>query len=195
MSDVNSSVTETPEQYADRVHKVWSGMFAFIWTLIIALSGLLLGRVVSMGWVLTGGLIGLAVGAVGLHPGERYFFIRSPERVVRFSRKIGLVWVRRWVVHGDRMNAAIRARSPQYRVASESAETVETYIARTRDMERIHLACFNFALVLSALALLGKAWGLASGFFALNFLTNLIPILLQRYNRARCQLVLPRLAK
>ena len=96
--------------------------------------------------------------------------------------------LRRWVIQGDRMNAFLRTRFPHYRGISRGA--IEAYILRTHDMERIHLACLLASAVVFALAVLESLWALAWSLLAATLVTNILPIMLQRFNRARCQLVL-----
>ena len=173
---------------ATKAHSMASGVFSFGWMVLFLISGRSIGGVLPLWSVLVGALVAVVLAFLGLHPGERYFLIGSPERWVRGCRSVGIVMLRSWVIHGDRMNAALRARFAPYRVIRRGA--VEEYILRTRDMERVHLACLLASAVAFALALLGSRWELAWVLLAATLATNGLPIVLQRFNRARCQLVL-----
>lgn len=176
--------------FVGKAHAVNSGVFAFGWTMLFLVSGRLLGGVLPVWCLLVGALTAVLLGVIGLHPGERYFLIGAPERWVRTCRSGGIVLLRSWVIQGDRMNAWLRARFPHYRGISSDA--IEAYILRTHEMERIHLACLLASVVVVALAFLGSLWALAWSLLAATLVTNVLPIILQRFNRARCQLVLQR---
>ncbi|HEY8994086.1 MAG TPA: hypothetical protein VIM71_05460 [Lacunisphaera sp.] len=176
--------------FVGKAHAVNSGVFAFGWTMLFLVSDRLLGGVLPIWGLLVGALAAVLLGAIGLHPGERYFLIGAPERWVKTCRSGGIVLLRSWVIQGDRMNAFLRARFPSYRGISRGA--IEAYILRSHDMERIHLACLLASVVVFALAALGSLWALAGSLLAATLVTNILPIILQRFNRARCQLVLQR---
>lgn len=179
-------------QEATRAHAIASGVFTFVWLSIFMWAGRLLGGLLPMWFVLAGAVAAVSLGLIGLHPGYVYFEIRSPECWVRLCRKAGIVMVRRWMVHGDRMNAAIRVRTPGYRILRGDVETIKAYVSRTHDMERIHLACLLASLVIFILLIIASTWIFAWSLLVLTMATNVVPIVLQRFNRARCQMVLRR---
>jgi hypothetical protein len=176
--------------FVGKAHAVNNAVFAFGWTMLFLVSGRLLSSVLPVWWIVGGALAAVLLGFIGLHPGERYFLVGAPERWVRTCRSGGIVLLRSWVIQGDRMNALLRARFPDYRVISIGA--IEAYILRTHDMERIHLACLLASVVVVALAFLGSLWALGWSLLVATLVTNVLPIVLQRFNRARCQLVLQR---
>lgn len=178
--------------FVARAHALSAGAFSLMWTTVFLAAGWRLGIVLRIWEILGGAAMAALVGLIGLFPGDRYFSIKSPERLVRVCRGAGIVLIRSWVVDGDRMNAALRSRISTYRVLGRDVDRIEAYSSRTRDMERIHLACFLASGVILVLALLGSAWRLAIGIAVLTLISNALPILLQRFNRARCQLVIQR---
>lgn len=151
------------------------------------------GSLLPLSWLLIGALT-VAVGAlVGLCPGDRYFHITNPVRTVSVCRRFGISHFRALMLHGDKMNAAIRRRDPGYRVVCSSAGSLSAYMSRTRDMERVHLACLLASIPIFVLAYLAREPVMAGAIVLLTLGTNLAPITLQRFNRARCILALQRL--
>lgn len=173
---------------AEKVHAASGGVFAFGWMMLFLFSGRLLGGVLPIWYIFGGGAAATLLAVLGLHPGEKYFSVRAPEQWVKLCRWGGIVPLKGLMVHGDRMNAWVRARFPDYRVLRSDA--IPDYISRTRDMERVHLACLLASLVVVTLAAVGRLWPLAGSISLLTLLTNVLPIVLQRFNRARCQLLL-----
>jgi len=184
----SASTVPGPDSFARKAHAVASAVFAFGWTLLFLISGRLLGQVLPAWGIFAGAAGAILLAVLGLHPGERYFFIGAPERWVKLCRRGGIVSLRSWVIHGDKMNARMRERFPHYRVVGSDA--IEAFILRTHDMERVHLACLLASLVVLALALLASMPVLAWVLAVTTLVTNFLPIVLQRFNRARCQLVL-----
>lgn len=56
----------------------------------------------------------------------------------------------------------------------------------------LHLAWFCGSLPLLAVALLYRFFSYAAFLALLTIVTNILPVLLQRFNRARCELILQR---
>jgi hypothetical protein len=91
--------------------------------------------------------------------------------------------------HGDLMNAWLRPRVPEYRVVRPTRAAAAVVARRTEVIERAHLVGFLSALAPMTYALVFGAYGFAALWTLANLVTNVWPILLQRYNRARAQRV------
>lgn len=130
--------------------------------------------------------VGLAV--LGARVPMGYFRSRVWERSRRgqvYVRYFGIRVFKRWMSHGDRMNAWLRRRIPGYRVVRPTAGAAASYAARTVEIEREHLAWGLATLAPLGYAFAAQAYGFAVLLGFLNLVTNGWPILLQRYNRVR----------
>ena len=137
---------------------------------------------------------GLAV--VGVRAPMSYFRLRAWERSGGghvYIRYFGIRVFKRWMSHGDRMNAWLRRRIQGYRVVRPTAAAAAAYAARTVGIERQHLAWGLFALPLIGYGLGAGAYGFALLLTVVNLATNVWPILLQRYNRVRAERAVLRL--
>jgi hypothetical protein len=130
----------------------------------------------------------LALGQLGARAPVSYFRLRPWERARGgriYERYFLIRGFKRWMSNGDWMNAWLRRRVPDYRVVRPTRAAAAAYAERTLGIERAHLAWFLGALAPMGYALLVGApihaalWALA------NTITNVWPILLQRYNRVR----------
>lgn len=128
------------------------------------------------------------LGFLGARAPAAYFRLRQWERVGGghvYVRYFGIRTFKRWMSHGDLMNAWLRRRIPGYRVVRPSAAAAAAYATRTVHIERAHLAWGLAALAILAYALFAGAYGFASLWLLANAVTNGWPIALQRYNRVR----------
>ena len=132
----------------------------------------------------------VALGVMGVRVPRHYYQLRAWERAGAgriYARWLGIRGFKRWMSHGDRMNAWLRRRVPTYRVVGPSANAAAAYAARTIEIERAHLAWGLAALAPFGYALLVGAYGFAVLWALVNALTNVWPIFLQRYNRVRAE--------
>jgi hypothetical protein len=145
----------------------------------------------SQPWLLAGvAALTFGLGALGARVPASYFRTRPWEQEGAgrvYVRYFGIRVFKRWMSHGDWMNAWLRRRVPEYRVVRPSSESVAAYAARTMAIERAHLAWGLAALPILAYALEAGAYEFAALWSLVNALTNGWPILLQRYNRIRAE--------
>lgn len=121
-----------------------------------------------------------------------YYRIREAERALRLYRCLGIPQFKRWMLDGDYLNAELRKAAPYHRVVSAHRRGVRAYAERTVQIERPHLEWLLVSLPFVAFTLLTHQWSYALYFFLLTLVTNLWPIFLQRFNRARCERALRR---
>lgn len=134
----------------------------------------------------------VGLGFVGARAPTRYFRLRSWERVGRgriYERLFRIRAFKRWMSHGDWMNAWLRRRVPSYRVVAPTRASAAAYAERAKGIERAHLAWFLGALAPTGYALFAGAYGVSALWMLANVITNAWPILLQRYNRVRAEQV------
>jgi hypothetical protein len=132
----------------------------------------------------------VGLGFAGSRAPERYFRLRPWEQAGRgriYEHRFRIRAFKRWMSHGDWMNAWLRRRVPDYRVVAPTRASAAAYAERTRRIERAHLAWFLGALAPAGYALLVRAYGFTALWMLANVITNVWPILLQRYNRARAE--------
>lgn len=140
--------------------------------------------------VVGGAVLTFGLGLLGAFVPSSYFRLAAWERRGRgrrYERLFGIRTFKRWMSQGDHMNAWLRRRVPTYRVVAPTRESIAAYAQRTRAIERAHLAWFLGALVPT-----GYAMGAGAHWFGIllllaNLLTNVWPIMLQRYNRVRAE--------
>ena len=132
----------------------------------------------------------LGLGTIGARAPSGYFRLRSWERAKSghiYVRYFGIRSFKRWMSHGDRMNAWLRKRSVGYRVVGASPAAAAAYAVRTMEIERAHLAWGLAALAPLGYALAVEAYGFSALWALANTVTNAWPVLLQRYNRVRAE--------
>ena len=134
----------------------------------------------------------LGLGLLGARAPTSYFRLRSWERAGRgrvYERRFRIRAFKRWMSHGDWMNAWLRRRVPAYRVVAPTRASAAAYAERAQEIERAHLAWLLGALAPTAYALLVGAYGAGVLWMLANMVTNAWPILLQRYNRVQADAV------
>lgn len=141
------------------------------------------------GWL---GLVAATAGAGWLasRVPATYFRLRGWERRHRarlYGRYLGVRAFKRVMSHGDLMNAWLRRRAPDYRAVPARRSAVLAYVVETRRIERAHLVWGVGALPVLVYAVTVGAYGFAALWAAANAVTNVWPILLQRFNRARAE--------
>jgi hypothetical protein len=149
--------------------------------------------VLAMSQILAGGVAAGVLGVLAARAPEAWFRLSNPSLTVRRYRALGMVRFRRIMVDGDLMNAEARRLLPGYRLVSPSASDLAAYALRTRAIERGHLIWLAASLPLIVLAALAGhlTWTLA--IVVLTVVNNALPVGLQRFNRARCLVLLEKL--
>ena len=130
------------------------------------------------------------LGMIGARLPGHYYQLRAWERAGAgrvYVRWLGVRHFKRWMSHGDLMNAWLRRRVLDYRVVRPSVDSATAYAARTVEIERAHLAWGLAALAPAVYALTVGAYAFAALWILVNALTNVWPIFLQRYNRVRAE--------
>jgi hypothetical protein len=113
-------------------------------------------------------------------------FFRSIQlsKNAAFYEKAGVRWIRKFVQNGDFVNKTSRNAGEKPNVI-KNRTAIEKYL-KTIDMyERYHFVCFVFFLLTSFHAAFHKAVLYSALISICNFLYNILPILLQQYNRIR----------
>jgi hypothetical protein len=124
---------------------------------------------IAIGWLLPSG----------------YYAVHDFERDGRVYVRLGIGWFKQWMIDGDRMNRRMRRIAPGYRAVRGDRDSLAVYLARVRATEQAHLIWMLATLPASGYALLVGRVRFAAIVLALNVITNLYPIWLQRYNRTR----------
>lgn len=177
-------------RFAVRAQWWMSALVGFSWSYaLFRLARSLLLRV-PLAWCLTTVGAAIALGFLVTRLGAGYFRISSPSSAIRRYRRLGLTSFRRWMVDGDHMNAQARRLLPGYRLVKHDDETLRAYCLRTCFIERAHLIWLAASLPFVVVAALAGSWRWALGLSFLTVVTNLLPVLLQRFNRARCERLL-----
>ena len=131
--------------------------------------------------VLCAGVLACVLAA---RPPERYFRVQPFERDGRFYRAVGVRVFRKVVPNGDWMNRARRRRDRTFRLIASRAD-IASWLPRTKASETGHLVMMVLGILSAAYA---AAVGWAAWAVALtlgNIITNVYPVFLQRYTRAR----------
>ena len=151
--------------------RVWGPLLPFDTEAVAAPSGLAI-------------VAGLALCMLAASPPAAYFTVRSLERDGRLYRAVGVPVFRRVVPNGDWANRARRRHDRAFRLIRSRADALE-WLPKTAASERGHLVLL-IAGALSAGYAVRVGWiSWAIVLTVGNILTNLYPILLQRYTRAR----------
>ena len=138
-------------------------------------------------WFLASVAAGLSV---RLFP-EAYFTIKSPAHTRRLQEALGIRWLRTVITDGDLVTRRVRQSYPGYIVA-DAFTSWHKRANISRDIERAHLGFLLFGAGASVCALAG-GWDITALLICLgNVAVNLLPIFLQRYTRARVELLLER---
>jgi hypothetical protein len=101
-----------------------------------------------------------------------------------FYPALGLRLFRFIATDGDWVLSRLRRRDPGYRVVRDRASRAE-HVAGSITNERWHAALLLFGLVSQTFALASGAYGWGILMTVLNVAFNLVPVLHQRYKRAR----------
>ena len=131
----------------------------------------------------------VAVCFTAARPPASYFAVRGFERDGRLYRAIGVRHFRKVVPNGDWMNRSRRRHDRGYRLIGSHADAVN-WLPKTEASERSHLV-----LMLAGIASAAYAASVGWTMWAItltvgNLVTNVYPVLLQRYTRARLMRVM-----
>lgn len=134
----------------------------------------------AWGWLVAG----VSAGAGAALLPRSYYAPRRFERSGKFYEALGIKAVRTIITDGDFINRLARRRDPSYRV-HPAGERLAAALKASVDSERSHHALWWFGVASSLCAWSGGWIGWSAAMMIGNFVANLIPILLQRYTRAR----------
>ena len=111
----------------------------------------------------------------------RYFqFSRNPQ----FYRRFGISFFKKFVQNGTYVNRAIDKKSPGYKVVATRADAAR-YIQTINMYERFHLVCLLFFAINCVYAICAGQNVIAAFILTANLIYNIVPIMLQQYNRLR----------
>jgi len=116
---------------------------------------------------------------------EYYFRPKFFERSGKLYEKLGVKVYKKFVpTNGDYVNKLIKKSSPKYRFIYNK-NNLEIFGKWTKIMEGSHTAIGSGLLYFTIDALSKGDYKFAGIFAGINAVTNVYPIMLQRYNRAR----------
>ncbi len=138
-----------------------------------------------------GFLCSALVALVAVRLPETYYRVRAFESSGRLYEAIGVHRFRRFMMDGDYMNAGVRRTIPGYRVIAGRQE-MRQFAVQTRVNERAHMFALWAGLPPIVYALYLSWYPFAIFLLAVAFVTNVYPIFLQRYTRARIARILAR---
>jgi hypothetical protein len=101
-----------------------------------------------------------------------------------FYEKAGVRWVRKFVQNGDVVKRITRKDEKEQRVIKDR-KAIEKYLKTIAMYERYHFVCLVFFLLTTFHAAFYKEFIYSVVIFAGNVFYNILPILLQQYNRVR----------
>jgi len=101
-----------------------------------------------------------------------------------FYEKAGVRWVRKFVQNGDFVKRITRKEEKEQRVIKDR-KAIEKYLRTIAMYERYHFVCLVFFLLTTSHSAFHNAFIYSAVIFACNLFYNILPILLQQYNRVR----------
>jgi hypothetical protein len=124
-----------------------------------------------------------ACGWAGFLASARWLDLREWE-TGRAARVLGVPTVSRWLIHGPAFRRLLRRVGSQ-QLPAVSRRTLEDAWARSVLAERVHAAGFVAAMPLIVAAYAGGFVRLSAVLLAVNLVTQLYPVLVQRETRRR----------
>ena len=113
-----------------------------------------------------------------------YYAIKHPASSVRRYERFGIRRLRYWITDGDLVRLRVRRIDPSY-VVDGDRRSLEDRLLLTRNNERAHLGFLAFGAISAVAAGITEWWSWAVAITLGNLAVNLLPVLLQRYTRAR----------
>lgn len=114
------------------------------------------------------------------------FFQLSNSRL--FYKRIAVHWFQQMTQQGKYAQLLIKSLSGEGKILFNKNKTVRMN-NQIRAFEAYHWACFAFFLATFSYALTKEAFGYATIVFICNIFYNVIPILIQQYNRVRLNIL------
>ena len=102
-----------------------------------------------------------------------------------FYEKAGVRWVRKFVQNGDFVKRITRKEEEKEQRVIKDRKAIEKYLKTIAMYERYHFVCLVFFLLTTSHSAFHKAFIYSAVIFACNLFYNILPILLQQYNRIR----------
>lgn len=136
--------------------------------------------------------LGTILGAAAMWLPGAYYRPRAFEMRGRFYEGLGMKALRLVITDGDMITRAARRKDPSYR-KYDFSDRLEGILQAGVASEKSHHALWWFGVATGACALAADWIGWAITLLAWNILANLLPMLLQRYTRARLARLKPEL--
>jgi hypothetical protein len=138
-----------------------------------------------MVWV----VVNAGVWRLHLSLGPRYYHIRAFEKNGRIYKSLGIRLLKKLLRRGP-----LSILNPELRL-SEGRSALSKLDQKMRDAETGHVVVFATMLTITAYPVLQGWWKATAWWLLFNVLINIYPVMLQRYNRARLELLVDRLER
>ncbi|PAW95253.1 hypothetical protein CKK33_17800 [Mucilaginibacter sp. MD40] len=150
----------------------------FFWTIICFAPVLTYWfKAFDVRWLITA--IAVSVAALIIPAKKLQLSYRS-----KFYEALGVRFIRRFVQNGDLANRRSRAKDPKYKHIRNRGQA-QAYKHTIAMYERFHLLCLVFFFLTAILAVFNGYYLLAALVIIGNVIYNILPILLQQYNKTR----------
>ena len=127
-------------------------------------------------------LLGISL-ATGFLPNSFYHAIQFSQNTLSY-KKLGIRTIKKYTQDGDLVNRIIKKRYPEYKYVEDS-QSLKKYIAKGYVNEKFHFSMFVFFLFTTIYALIFGWFRWAAIITLTNIIFNVLPVLLQQYNRIR----------
>ena len=121
--------------------------------------------------------------------GARYYHIRDCEKSGHIYERLGIRLLKKLLRRGP-----LSILNPELRL-SEGRSALSKLDQKMRGAETGHVVVFVTMLTITAYPLLQGWWKATAWWLLFNVLINIYPVMLQRYNRARLELLVDRLER
>src|ERR1700686_2045981 len=115
---------------------------------------------------------------------EQYYRPRSFELNGHLYELLGVRFYKRMMMNGDYMNRFRRRFLPSYRVIS-NCDSLRKFEGQARTYEKGHLMWFAVTMIAGVYALILRSDVLAIFLFVSSIITQLYPVIMQRYLQSR----------
>ena len=196
-SKAGAPVPSDAEAYAKRFNNItfglfgaWLGVAVLFWIRAIGIRSPESPPFEATAWPLLAASI--AIGALAASLPRRWYVPSTLATEARLYERIGVLRLRAIITDGDWINARVRRRFPGYRVHAGRGGLARA-ARRSFVSERAHHGFWWFGIGASLAAWIGGWPDWSVPILIGNIATNLLPILLQRYTRARLMRLRPEL--
>ena len=168
----------------------WLGVTLLFWIRAVGIRSAESPPFEATAWPLLAGSI--VAGALAAVLPRGWYVSPTLEKEARLYERLGILRLRAIITDGDWINARVRKRFPDYRVHGGRGGLARA-AWRSFESERAHHGFWWFGIGSSIAAWAGGWPDWAVGILIGNVATNLLPMLLQRYTRARLMRLRPAL--